>query len=90
MAEKPKRGRPKKPDKLSPAEYRREWRLRTGRTQQIGHRRGAAHPNARLVGKVRTRVLKLKNEGESNSFIARQVGVTEAAIRKFLKREGIN
>lgn len=76
--------------KMSEAEYKRQWRLKTGRTKQIGHVRGKDHPAAKLVGKVRAKALRLLKSGRSNRFVASKVGVTEGSIRKFREREGLS
>lgn len=78
-------GRPKKEDKLSGADYAREWRRRTGRTKVEGVPSGAAHYNDKL-SKHAKKILKLKEEGHTNQYIGGLFGVSEAAIRKFCKR----
>lgn len=76
----------KKDEKLSPAEYKRLWRLRTGRTKQIGHRRGQDHPASRLTDCRRRQAIKMKDAGKTNVEIGKFFGVSEGAIRKLLAK----
>jgi hypothetical protein len=72
--------------KLTPAEYKRLWRLRTGRTKQIGHRRGEDHPSSRLTDRRRRQAIGLSDKGWSNVDIGEHFGVSEGSIRKLLKQ----
>lgn len=69
-------------NKAAHAEYKREWRLKTGRTKRVGR----YNVNAKLTNKDHKKILKLKGQGHSNIKIAATLNVSEGAIRKALKR----
>jgi hypothetical protein len=81
--------RPKNPDTLSHADYQRAWRLRTGRTKSTGQVRGdtAAH---KLTQRQWDNLCRsIQESGLTVTAVAAKRGVSETAIRKQLRKRGV-
>ena len=67
---------------------RDQERFAVGGLAALGHGRGYPKGRRRMPGSRRKLIHRLKSEGHSSCAIARRLGISEAAVRKHLKRQG--
>jgi DNA-binding CsgD family transcriptional regulator len=65
---------------------RHQTRFAEGGLVALGRPRGYPQGRSRLPRRRKRQILRLKEQGHSNRTIAQQVGISEMAIRKLLKR----